>query len=148
MTALLIVSMLGVMVLGYAVMCRIDRFIEKGGIVDSFNGRINQGALIYGAPDVADKFWKSGIKCRVLTKPFFPEDGLYSAIFALSANDDENIIICNAAKHADPGIYIVARCNEPRLNEIFKSVGVKRILSANEPIDSFLAELGGNGIWT
>ncbi|MEA4816432.1 MAG: NAD-binding protein [Lachnospiraceae bacterium] len=148
MAALLIVSMLCVAIFGYAIMCRIDRFVDRGGIIDSLQGRVNQGALVYGAPDVADKLQKFGIKCRALSEPSFPEDGFYSAIFALSANDDKNMVICNAAKRADPGIYIIARCNEPSFYEIFKSVGVKRILSANEPIDSLLAELGGDGRWT
>ena len=145
MTALLIVSMLGIALLGYAVMCRVDRFIESGGIVDSPQGRVNQGALIYGAPEIAQKIREMGIKCRVLSDPTFPEDGLYSALFALSASDDENLTLCRSAKNSDPGIYLIVRCNEIRLYEIFEVAGADRILGAGEPIDSLIAELWGAG---
>lgn len=143
MTVLLVISMLGVAVLGYVVMYRIDRFIQRGGIIDGPQGRVHQGALVYGAPDIAERLQKTGIKCRNLTEPVYPEDGFYSALFALSPDDIENLVICRAAKQADPGIYIIARCNVPRLDGVFKDAGAKRVLRAGEPVDVLLAELGG-----
>lgn len=143
LTILIIITTAGVILLGYLVMCRLDHFIERGGILDSPQGRANQGVLIYGAPAVAEKLYKKGMRCRNLTTLVFPEDGFYSALFALSGDDQGNLEICRAAKRTDPSIYLVARCNLPELEEAFKSVGVNRVINAGETMDVLLAELGG-----
>ena len=139
----LIIVSAGVVMLGYLVMCRIDHFIERGGILESPQGRANQGVLVYGAPDVAEKINKMGMKCRNITAQSYPEDGCYSILFALSDDDKDNLTICHDAKSTDPGIAIVARCNTPNLRDIFINEGVDRLLSAGEPIDSLLTELWG-----
>ncbi len=143
MTVLLIVLILGMILFGYLVMCRLDNFLENGGILDSPKGRANQGVLVYGAPDIADKIHKLGTKCRTLMEPVFPDDGLYSALFALSADDRENLVICRAAKQTDSNIYIIARNNDPRLHEVFEAAGADHILYTGEPIDRLLTELWG-----
>lgn len=145
MTVLLIITTLGVILLGYLVMCRLDNFLEEGGILDSPQGRANQGVLVYGAPDVTEKINRAGMKCRNLTTPTFPEDGFYSALFALSGDDRGNLAICHAAKHTDPGITIIARCNAPELRDVFETMGANRLLGTGEPIDALLAELWGVG---
>ncbi|MEA4933787.1 MAG: NAD-binding protein [Lawsonibacter sp.] len=143
MTFLLFITTLGVILLGYLVMCRLDNFLERGGILDSPQGRVNQGVLVYGAPDVAEKINRAGMKCRNLAALPFPEDGLYSALFALSGDDRGNLAICHAAKHADPGITIIARCSAPELRGVFETMGANRLLGTDESIDALLAELWG-----
>ena len=145
MAILLIIAMIGMILFGYLVMCRIDNFLERGGILDSPQGRANQGVLIYGAPDVAEKMCKMGMKCRNLTTQSFPEDGCYSTLFALSDDDQGNLAICHAAKRADPEITIVARCSTPKLRGVFEAIGADRLLDANESIGPLLAELRGAG---
>ncbi|KAF5031577.1 hypothetical protein DSECCO2_626290 [anaerobic digester metagenome] len=145
MTVLLIITTVGVILLGYLVMCRLDNFLERGGILDSAQGRANQGILIYGAPDVAEKIQKIGMKSKNITTLSFPEDGFYSALIAISANDQDNLAICYAAKQADSGITIITRCNTPKLRNAFQAIGADRLLNANEPIDALLAELWGVG---
>ena len=143
MTALLIVALFGIALLVYDAMRRIDRFIEKGGLADSPQGRANRGILVFGSLEAADKFKHVGLRFRVLHQPIFPEDGCYSALFSLSANDDENLILCCAAKRSDPGIYLIVRCNSPQLHSIFETIGANCILNAGECIDTLLEELGG-----
>ncbi len=145
MSVLLIFTTLGTFLLGYLVMYRLDLFFARSGFRDGPAGRINQGVLVYGAPDVAEKMKKSGIKCKVLMTLPFPEDGYYSAVFALSGDDDHNLAICHAARRADPGIYIIARCNAPALREIFQDTGAERLLGAGESVDVLLAEMRGDG---
>ena len=141
MKVLLGIASLGIILLGYLIMCRVDKFLERGGILDSPQGRANQGILVYGAPDVVKKIHKRGMSCRTLTTLTFPEDGLYSALFALSGDDCGNLAVCHAAKRADPGITIVARCSTPQMRDAFKAAGVHKVLDAGEPIDGLLAEL-------
>ena len=144
MTILLIVTALGALVLGYLLMRRLDNYIENGGVLDSPQGRANQGVLVYGAPDIAEKLQKNGMKCRILTTLAFPQDGLYSALFALSRDDRGNLAVCRAAKREDPGIFMVARCNAPELRETYMAVGGGRLLDAGEPIDELVAQLRGD----
>jgi hypothetical protein len=145
MVVLLIITALGTILLGHLVMRRLDLFIDRGGITDSPQGRINRGMLVYGAPDAAEKMQKAGIKCALLTTSDFPEDGFFSALLALSADDLGNLAVCGAAKRADPGIYIIARCNSPELRGVFEAAGAKRLLCAGEPIEGLLAEMRGDG---
>lgn len=143
MAVLLLITAIGVVLLGYLVMCHLDHFLERGGILDSPQGRANQGVLVYGAPDVAEKIHKAGMKYKILTALTFPEDGLYSAVFALSSDDRGNLAICDAAKRADPEITIIARCSAPELRGVFETMGVHRLLGTGESIDTLLAELWG-----
>lgn len=145
MTVLLILATLGAFLLSYFIMHRLDLFFEKDNFLDGMQGRANKGVLVYGAPDVVDKMKKSGLKCSALTTFSFPEDGFYSALFAFSGDDLKNLEICHAAKCADPGIYIIARCNTPDLCKVFDDVGVDRLLSAGESVDVLLAEMRGIG---
>lgn len=145
MTVLLIITTVGVILLGYLVMCRLDNFFERGGILDSPQGRANQGVLIYGAPDVAERIQKIGMKSKNLTTLSFPEDGFYSALFAISDNDQDNLAICYAAKQADPGIAIIARYNTAKVRSTFEAIGADSLLNVNEPVDTLLAELWGVG---
>lgn len=145
MTVLLIFTTLGTFMLGYLIMRRLDLFFERGGFLDGPKARINQGVLVYGAPDVAEKIRKTGMKCQVLTALPFPEDGFYSALFALSGDDSKNLALCHAAKRTDPGIYIIARCNASELRETFKATGVERLLEAGESVDALLTEIRSVG---
>lgn len=145
MTILLAVTTVGMILLGFFVMRCLDNFIERGGILDSPQGRTNQGILIYGAPEVEEKIHKIGMKCKILTEPIFPEDGLYSALFALSRDDHSNLSLCHMARQADPGITIIARCSAPNLQGVFGTMGVSRLLGAEESVDPLLAELWGVG---
>jgi len=143
MTILLAVTTAGLLVLGFFVMRRMDNFIERGGILDSPQGRVNQGILLFGAPAVEEKIHKIGMKCKILTEPIFPEDGLYVALFALSQDDKKNLSLCHMARQADPGITMIARCSAPNLQGVFEAMGVSRLLGPEESVDPLLAELGG-----
>lgn len=145
MTVLLILATLGAFLLSYFIMRRLDLFFEKDNFLDGPQGRANQGILVYGAPDVVEKMKKSGMKCSALTALSFPEDGFYSALFAFSSDDLKNLEICHAAKCADPGIYIIVRCNTPDLRKVFEDAGADRLLSAGESVDVLLAEMRGIG---
>ncbi|WMJ82685.1 NAD-binding protein [Oscillospiraceae bacterium LTW-04] len=145
MTALLVFAALGTFLLGYFIMYRLDLFFENENFLDGAKGRANQGVLVYGAPDVVEKMKKSGIKCKALLTSSFPEDDFYSALFALSGDDSKNLAICHAAKRADPGIYIIARCNAPDLCKIFEDTGAERLLNAGESVDALLGEMRGIG---
>lgn len=141
MTGLLIISIIGTILFGYFIICRISKSIESGRFIDSPQGRANHGILVYGVADVAKKISEHGIKCQIVTDLVIPENGFFSALFALSANDMDNLMICCAAKKADPDIYIIAWCNDVQHDKIFIEVGASYVLSPHETIDGLLSEL-------
>lgn len=145
MTATLIISMLGISVFGYFVVAAVDRFLARGGIADSPQGRANKGILVYGSPQAAAGIHKAGMKYRVIESLPIPEDGNYSALFALSEDDFGNLAVCKAAKRLDPGIYMVARCGTEELRSSFEESGIT-LLGQSERVDTLLAGILGEGL--
>ena len=145
MTILLIITALGVGLVGYFVMRRIDRYVDGGNILDSPEGRQNCGVLVYGAPDAVSGIQKAGLRCNELKETAYPADGLYAALFALSGDDRANLVLVQAAKRADPGIYILARCNAPELRPVFEAAGASSLIGEGEPVAPLIAQFGGTG---
>ena len=144
MIGLLILSALGILVLGGFLMHRVDLFMTRGSVIESPKGRANRGVLVYGAADLVPRIRRAGVQCGELTDPMLPEDGSYVALFALSGDDGKNIALCRGAKHADPGIYVIARCCDPNLCDAYGDAGADRILMAGESVDALITELWGN----
>ncbi len=144
MTALLIIGIVSFLGFVYFMMCCLDDFIERGGIIDSPQGRSNKGVVIYGSIDIVEKLKKIGINYCHLKDPVFPEDGFYLMIFVLSPDDGKNLSLCLDARHSDPDIYIVAQCNRPYLQNVFKDVGANYIINPDDSIDRILLEIWGN----
>ncbi|MPM37539.1 hypothetical protein SDC9_84157 [bioreactor metagenome] len=146
MTATLIISLFCISVFGYYVVAGVDRFLARGGIADSPQGRANKGILVYGSPQTAAGIQKAGMKYRVIESLPIPEDGNYSALFALSEDDFGNLAVCKAARRLDPGIYMVARCGTEELRSSFVETGVTLLLSQSEPVEPLLAGIIGEGL--
>lgn len=140
-----VIVTLGLGLIGYLVMGRIDRFLGGGGILDSPEGRANRGVLVYGAPDALPSIEKAGFRCGALADAAFPEDALYAALFALSGDDRANLALIQAAKRIDPGIYILARCNAPELRPVYQAAGADHLIGADEPVAPLISQLGGSG---
>lgn len=145
MTALLIIGIVSFLIFVYFMMCCLDDFIERGGIVDSPQGRFNHGVLIYGSIEIIEKLKIFGVNYRQLISPVFPEDGYYLMIFSMSPDDEKNLSLCLEARHSDPDIYIVAQCRSPYLYNAFKDVGADYIINSEDSIDRILSEIWGNG---
>jgi len=139
-----ILTAAAVLLLGFWLMKRIDDLMASGRIVDCEAARINCGALVYAAPEIHKYLCKAGIRCVTLTRPQYPDEGFYSALFALSESDLDNLALCRAAKEHDLGVYIVARCCDAALYGVYRDIGVDRILRAGEPEGAIAAELWGD----
>ena len=145
MAVLLGVVTLGAVLAGWLVMRRIDAFLDRGGILDSPQGRANRGVLVYGAPEAVSRLQRAGVRCAAIREEVFPEDGLYAALFALSADDGMNLSLIHSARRADPGIYVLARCNAPGLSPAYEAAGAARLIGPGEPVEALISELGGIG---
>jgi hypothetical protein len=143
MTALLITGIISFLIFVYFMMCCLDNFIGRGGIIDSPQGRFNHGVLIYGSKDIIEKLKKFDVNYRYLINPVFPDDGFYLMIFSMSPDDEKNLSLCLEARHSDPDIYIVAQCRSPYLHNVFKDVGANCIINSDDSIDGILSEIWG-----
>jgi voltage-gated potassium channel len=52
-----------------------------------------------------------------------------SGLFAVTGDDNQNLVICLSARHINPSIRIVAQCNEIRNQEKMKKAGADSIVS-------------------
>jgi hypothetical protein len=143
-TLFVIAFSLGMLVLGYLVMRGIDGFLERGGIIDSPQGRAHRGALVYGPPGVIPQIERAGLPCKLLAEPSFPDEYRYAALFILSENDGANLALLLAAKRADPDIFVVARANARALYAAYGNAGANRVICEGESLESLLAELSGD----
>jgi hypothetical protein len=144
MSALLVITALGIIILGYLIMRRIDSFIADGGFIDSREGRRKMGVLIFGSHAAACAALNAGIQCTELVEPALPQNnGYYSAIFILSEHESENLALCRAAHQEDPDLCIIVRCADSRLKEVYTKLGACHVLSPDEPVEAMLSELWG-----
>jgi voltage-gated potassium channel len=52
-----------------------------------------------------------------------------SGLFAVTGDDNQNLVICLSAKQLNPGLRIIAQCNETRNQEKMKKAGADAIVS-------------------
>ncbi|HWQ50385.1 MAG TPA: hypothetical protein VN369_01165, partial [Terriglobales bacterium] len=92
-------------------------------------------------PQAEAALQRAGVKTRVLTGPEVLADGNYTALLALSEDDAANLALCRQAFRLDPGICIVARCADSRLQDSFRQAGASLLLDRGEPADTLIARL-------
>lgn len=142
MTVGLIFVMIGIFLWGYVIMLRFEKFISKGEVSDNTIGRRKMGILIFGSHEAVCNADKEGIQYMELTKPVLPKnDDYYSAILILSKNEADNLALCQAVYQYDPDIYIIVRCENPQMKDVYRSLGANRIILPDESSDMVLAEL-------
>lgn len=146
MTAILIVTTVGILLFGYYIAGRLDRVhkVQKhSGQPVSLKRRANRGILICGSKDLVLQLEKADVRCTETDgeSALFPEDVCYSALFALSGDDRKNIRLCRMARNADSDIYILARCAQSGNRYFYEEAGADRILMPDESPQEALSGL-------
>jgi|GEM_PF-2857995 len=147
MTALLIVTTIGILGFGYYIAKRLGRTKRAGEPLMDMTivpgRRTNRGILVFGANELAGKLTNAGIRCTKAEAEngLFSGSDCYSALFALSDNDWENIALCRKAKDSDSAIYILARCSQSNNRSYFEEAGADRVLMPDESAESVLEGL-------
>lgn len=152
MEFILALGMLGVIVLGFWVMKRLDKalfeqtdfacagtepgkkakvliFVDENG--EDFEAEIH--ALMH-------ELTFSGIPYERTTNPGYQKLENFSCVLALSGKDLDNVLLCHQAKRLRPEIGTIARCSRNVYREIFHEQGVDRIIS-NAPGSAVLRAL-------
>ena len=142
MDALLIVVTLGVFLFGYVMVKRFDTFVDSGGIPYSPEVREKKGILIHGSPDAVRAAKKHNVLYAELKNAEFPKDGCcFSTALFLSDNEADNLRLCREARAYDPDVYIIVKCLDMRMKEVYYDCGASYIVSPEESADKLLAEI-------
>jgi len=127
--AVLIVVLSGILLYGYTLMRRLDKFIAAGGIPESPAARGAQSAvLIFGVPEftgaLAARLAEKGVSYEITDRPEIPEGASFPAVAALSESDLDNLLLCSTAKKLRPDILSFAVCNDVTYRRVFDSAGI------------------------
>lgn len=144
LTATLLISTLGVMLLGFVILRRMDAFFDSGGFLAPPGGGAEGGVLVCGSPSTVDRLEKLGVRCAEWTGEGAMERR-WAAVLALWDSDEENLSLCRAARRSGAEVYIVARCHAPAQLEAFRSAGADRVLLTGETLSVVLAQLQERG---
>lgn len=91
MTALLIISTLGVLLLGYMVMIKLDRFLSGGHETKLPLERTRVAVVVFGGS--AELLDREGITYRTTPRPELPGGTAFSMFLALSNDDLDNLAL-------------------------------------------------------
>lgn len=120
MTVVLIISTLGVLLLGYLVMIRLDRFLSGTRETKLPPEKTRVTALVFGGTaELYAQLEREGISYRKTSRPELPDFTAFSTFLALSNDDLDNLTACNRAKHAMPGISVIALCNDSMYMDMY-----------------------------
>jgi hypothetical protein len=129
MTAVLIVCMAGVMLFGYAVMCRLDKFMENDGFAEGTRARSRAAVLVYGDPELVgaagDCLDRHGVTWQQSPSAEIPDSASFLAVIALSRSDRDNLAVCRRAKQLWPDARALAWCNDADDEFLYADAGVK-----------------------
>ena len=131
--AVLVVAMSGILLYGYYLMRRLDRFIAAGGIPESPAARRQSAVLIFGGPEIsgtlAASLEEKGITYEVTDHPDLLEYSAFLAVAAISESDLDNLLLCSEAKRLRPDILSFAICNDMTYKSVFDNAGIGCVFS-------------------
>lgn len=139
---LIVVSGIGVLLYGYFLMDKLDDYLNGGGFSGAPQAWESKGILIFS--DLPDKMelqpllQAASYSHAVVDSPALPPRSVYRAVFALSANDLDNILLCMLAQKAHSTVT-VALCNDKQYLRIFQEYPIDKVVLSME--EAFMALL-------
>ena len=147
MIALLIVTSVGVMLCGYLLMGRVDRFMEQGGFAKEQEPVAGREILLYGEPETIDAISfaleDAAISFDRTRELEIPDGAAYHWVGAFSKDDESNLFICMLVKRKNENVRMMAKCNHVIYENIFRQMGVTVIFQNGVSANRVLACLRG-----
>ncbi|MEA5014694.1 MAG: NAD-binding protein [Candidatus Limiplasma sp.] len=147
MAVLLLMVSIGVVLYGYLLVRRLDRFIQRGGIVQEPAAMVRKEILLYGGKDAVGRIARALDEAAITydrTAEMDVRNGAaYDWVGAFSESDADNLLFCLLAKRKNERIHTLAECNDRMYENVFKQAGITAILPKNAPVDQILACLKG-----
>ncbi len=126
----LALSVVCLVLLGYVLMGRLDRFLESGGF-DAPRGCV-KGVLVFVDAqrrlEVEDALQPYRTYLRYTGEPVPPEGLNCTVVFAASGRDADNILLCAQACKSYPA-RMIALCNQAQYRFIYRDYGVDCVAS-------------------
>lgn len=146
-TAAVAIAAAGILLYGYYLMRRLDKFLDTGGFGNSAAVRSNRAVLIFGEPEIAEPLARylreKGVTYRVVEDPDLSGDTVYLAVAAVSGSDLDNLLMCARAKRLRPDISSFAVCNDTTYQNVFDSTGIDRVFAPGPGRPDLLEYLKG-----
>lgn len=127
-TILIVVSLVGIIIYGFYLMSRLDRFWENGGFSDVQPDYILKSVLILVDAEqmpLTKAVLKSKYEC--VHEPVVPQNTVFKSIYALSQNDMNNILLCAQAQKVDHP-FTVALCNNKQYLSVFQDYRIDKVV--------------------
>lgn len=147
MPILLIIVSIGVIMYGYLLVDRIDRFMEHGGFTKEPEATTEKEILLYGEPDTINAIGNALDKAKIshdqTTETEMGNSKAYHWIGAFSRDDEDNLLICLSARRKNNSICTMAKCNNAIYKNVFVQAGITVILQNEVSIEQIIACLKG-----
>ena len=132
MIVLLVIVSIGILLYGYVLMCRLDRFFERGGFAQILQAPLQKEILLYGEQPAMDEIRHMLDDQHILYdytgKPDIEGDAVYRWIGAFSKDDADNLLICMVGKRRNSAVRTIAVCNDTLYEDVFRQMGISVIV--------------------
>lgn len=150
MTVLLILTTLGVVVFGYCIMGRMDKFLRNMDFEDDDREEKNSNVLLFASKPDFSSFETSLTDKKIsyisTYEPDIPDNMQIMTVLAVSNNDLDNLSLCCKARHLFPNAFLIAKCNDMLYHGIFKETGIHRIVTHNLTANVIISTLMDSSI--
>ena len=132
LTIVLITVTIGIVLYGYLLMHRIDRFFDKQPMGETPLAFIQKDVLLFGNPEdlktLCQQLGMAGFSFDCVEEPKLCAHTAYRWVGALSRSDIDNLQLCKSAKRDQKDIRIIAKCNDLAYENIYKHIGASKVL--------------------
>ncbi len=129
-------SGIGVLLLGYFLMDRLDKSLRNGTIVSKEQATRKQRVAALVMPpnssivnQISQWLMDKDISFIVVDDEYIPYNIDYQYSMAFSDNDLKNLLFSETARHENPEVIMIARCNNPIYHRIYTDIGVQKIFN-------------------
>ena len=132
MIVLLVIVSIGILLYGYVLMCRLDRFFEGGGFAQAPRAPLHKEILLYGEQPVMDEIRHMLDDQHILYdctgQPDISQEVVYRWIGAFSKDDADNLLICMMGKRRNSAVRTIAACNDSLYEKVFRQMGISIVV--------------------
>ena len=132
LTIVLIIVTIGIVLYGYLLMHRIDRFFDKQPLGETPLDFSQKDVLLFGNPEdlktLCQQLGMVGLSFDCVDEPKLCAHTVYRFVGAFSRSDIDNLQLCTSAKRDQKGIRILTKCNDPIYENIYKHIGASLVL--------------------
>lgn len=138
---ILIFPLLGIMVVYYYFLSRIDKFISTEEALYETEEFTYKDILLYkDADEIVATLKANNLKFDLVEYPGIPRFCYYKVVVGVSNSDLDNLLLCKTAKRFDPFVRTVAKCNVQMYQEMFHCEEIDAVVADSSEVKVILGE--------